>query len=490
MFQQAELDPVLADAEYKRREPALRIALLQSQYDLLRKRDRALLVVVAGVDGAGKGSAINQLNEWMDPRHIRTLAFGDPSADEAQRPPMWRYWNALPALGQTGIVFGSWYAPLFLEAARKKPDMNRIEAMAAEIARFEAMLAGERVQVLKLWYHLSREAQAARIQSQLANPATAWRVSEADLEVPRKFKRLRAAGQIVLESTHTPHAPWRVVPSANERLRTIETAGAVLEALRRKLPAAPRKPPAIPGAQSGHGEAPALEPVPDARKLDDGVYERQLAAWQARLSAQVRRKRFRKRSLVLVFEGVDAAGKGGAIRRVAHALDVRDLEIVPISAPSDDERAHPYLWRFWRHLPLHGRVCIFDRSWYGRVLVERVDGLIPPATWKRAYVEINDFEEQLRRGGAVVIKFWLAISRDEQLRRFHERRDSPFKQFKLTPDDWRNRRKWDDYAQAAQDMLARTDTAHAPWVVVATDDKRAARLLVLEHIVQALEEAW
>ncbi|WP_192901767.1 polyphosphate:AMP phosphotransferase [Pigmentiphaga sp. H8] len=488
MFERAERDPSMDEREYERRELVLRTELLQQQYELLKQRDRAVLIVVAGVDGAGKGSAINLLNEWMDPRHIRTLAFGDPSVDEAQRPAMWRYWNALPALGQTGIVFGSWYAPLFKEAARKKPDMDRIEAMAAEILRFESMLASERVRMLKLWYHLSRDAQVARIDAQLADPATAWRVSEADLKVRKKFDRLRTAGEIVLGATDAAHTPWRVVPGADARLRAVETASAVLQAMREPLPRAPRRPP-LQGVRPGGRSKAVLEPMPGAGKLDEVDYERQLAGWQARLSEQVRAKRFRKRSLVLVFEGVDAAGKGGAIRRVSHALDVRNFDIVPISAPSDDELAHPYLWRFWRHLPLHGSVCIFDRSWYGRVLVERVESLIPPATWRRAYDEINDFEDQLRRGGAVVLKFWLSVSREEQLRRFKERRDSPFKSFKLTPDDWRNRRKWDDYMSAAREMIARTDTAHAPWIVVADDDKRTARVKVLEHIVKAMDEA-
>lgn len=488
MFEQAEKDPSMDEREYERRELFLRTELLRSQYELLERRDRAVLVVVAGVDGAGKGSAINLLNEWMDPRHIRTMAFGEPTADEAQRPAMWRYWNALPALGQTGIVFGSWYAPLFKEAARKKPDMERIGAMAAEILRFEAMLAGAQVRILKLWYHLSRPAQIARIDAQLADPKTAWRVSEADLEVRRKFDRLRGAGRIVIEATDAACAPWRVVPSADARLRAVGTASAVLQAMQGPLSAPPRRPMPSAVRHAGRPKA-ALEPAPGAGRLDEGDYEQQLAAWQERLAERVRSKRFRKRSLVLVFEGVDAAGKGGAIRRVAHALDVRNFEIVPVSAPSDEERAHPYLWRFWRRLPLHGRVCIFDRSWYGRVLVERVESLIPPAAWRRAYDEINDFEEQLHRGGAVVLKFWLSISRAEQLRRFKERRESPFKSFKLTPDDWRNRRKWDDYMAVARDMLARTDTAHAPWIVVADDDKRKARIKVLEHIARAVDDA-
>ncbi|MDX3904606.1 MAG: polyphosphate:AMP phosphotransferase [Pigmentiphaga sp.] len=487
MFERAELDPAIDEEEYERRELALRTELLQRQYELLEKRDRAVLVVVAGIDGAGKGSTINLLNEWMDPRHIRTQAFGEPTPEEAQRPAMWRYWNALPARGQSGIVFDAWYTPLLKEAARKSPDMERILAMAARIRRFEAMLAAERVRIVKLWYHLSRRAQIARIDEQLADPATAWRVSEADLRVRKRFKRLRAAGRIVLEATQAPHASWRVVPGADARLRTVETASAVLDALAGPLPAVARRAPPPAVALRRHRRL-AMAPRPGGGKLDGDAYEKRLASYQAQLAEHARSKRFQQRSLVLVFEGVDAAGKGGAIRRVAHALDVRHFRIVPVSAPTGEERAYPYLWRFWRQLPLHGRVCMFDRSWYGRVLVERVDALITPAAWRRAYAEINDFEDQLVRSGALVLKFWLSVSRDEQLRRFRERRESPFKSFKLTPDDWRNRRKWGEYMDAARDMVARTDTLHAPWFIVAHDDKRTARLQVLEHIVQALDD--
>ena len=488
MFQQAELDPVMSKEEFETREAQLRVALLQRQYALLEKPDRAVLLVVAGIDGAGKGSTVNQLNEWMDPRNIHTLAFGPPSPDEAQRPAMWRYWNALPPKGQTGIVFGSWYAPLMKEASRKKPDRDRIEAIAAEIVRFEAMLAADGVQIVKLWYHLSQKAQAARIEAQLADPLTAWRVSKEDLKVQQRFARLRRAGQTIIELTHTEHSTWTVIPGANANLRMVSTAATLLEALSRRLPKV-----VAPVESTEQREAlrkPSIrvhEVLTGNDHEEPADYDRKLSLWQARLAQAVRSKSFAGRSLVLVFEGLDAAGKGGAIRRVTHALDARQFSIVPVSAPNDVEKAHPYLWRFWKNLPAHGRVTIFDRSWYGRVLVERVEKLIAPAVWRRAYGEINDFEEQLQDSGAIVLKFWLAISKDEQLKRFQERAKTPFKRFKLTPDDWRNREKWDDYAVAADAMLAHTDTAHAPWHVIATDNKRRARLDILEAVVTTLE---
>ena len=192
---------------------------------------------------------------------------------------------------------------------------------------------------------------------------------------------------------------------------------------------------------------------------------------------------------MLAFEGADAAGKGGAIRRVSGALDARQYLIVPVAAPTDEERAHPYLWRFWRNIPSLGGITIFDRSWYGRVLVERVEKLCAPADWMRAYDEINQFEEQLTKGGAIVVKFWLQISKEEQLKRFRERQRTAFKQFKITTEDWRNRKKWDAYERAVCDMVDRTSTELAPWTLVEAEDKRYARVKILKTIVERIERA-
>lgn len=488
MFAEAQSDPSLPKDAYEAQEARLRVALLKAQYRRLEQADRALLIVVAGIDGAGKGAAINLLNEWMDPRHIHTMAFGPPEPDEQERPPLWRYWNELPAKGQTGIVFGSWYVPLLREAARKKPRSRRIEAYADAIRRFEAVLAAEGVQVVKLWYHLSAQAQSERIRRLLASPETAWQVTPADRKVSRKYDRLCDAGRLAIELTQGAHAPWAVIPSADDRLRAVRTSEAVLAALRQR---------GMPRVADGYA-APAAKVPARARRLDSldhdahldkDQYESELGLLQGRLARASRSAAFRQRTLILVFEGQDAAGKGGTIRRVTRALDARQYDITPIGAPASHELARPYLWRFWRRLPRQGRVAIFDRSWYGRVLVERVEALATPAQWRRAYAEINDFEQQLADHGAIVLKFWLAITPDVQLQRFHEREKSPFKHFKITPDDWRNRKKWREYAAATNAMLARTDTAQAPWHLISSNDKRHARVQVLRHIVAALEDA-
>lgn len=267
----------------------------------------------------------------------------------------------------------------------------------------------------------------------------------------------------------------------------MSTAQTVLQALQHRPPV-PKPQVFTPPGIARRRSPDRLSQLDYSVKLDKDDYESELGLLQGQLARAVRSDAFRERSLILAFEGQDAAGKGGAIRRVTHALDLRQVDIHPISAPTPDELMHPYLWRFWRRLPRQGRIAIFDRSWYGRVLVERVEGFAVAADWRRAYAEINDFERQQTDHGAIVLKFWLAITPEEQLQRFHERERSPFKNFKITPDDWRNREKWQQYASAANDMLARTDTEHAPWHVIGTNDKRHARVHVLKNIVAALEK--
>lgn len=488
-FDAAERDPSIEKAAAKPRIAELRSDLLKAQYARLKQADRSLLIVVAGIDGAGKGATVNLINEWMDARHIRTLAFGPPSPQESQYPFLWRYWRELPAKGRTGIVFGSWYAPLLAALARKKPDHDEVERLARAICDFETLLAREGVQLLKLWYHLSREAQQARTARLASDPDTAWMVRPEDYRVARRFKRLRKAGATALTVTESDLAPWQVVPSADEHMRSITTGEAILKALHAPAHSAAHSAasPASAAEARKPGEKRRLAQVDYSLRLDPDAYDDQLAHWQSRLAGHVRDRSFEKQAVALVFEGHDAAGKGSTIRRIIHALDARQFRAVPISAPTQDELAHPYLWRFWRELPAPGHITIFDRSWYGRVLVERVEKYARPHEWRRAYEEINQFERQLSDSGILVLKFWLAITKDVQLERFHDREQSPFKSFKITPEDWRNRDKWAAYTTAANDMFDLTHTSSAPWHVIAANDKKYARVTVLETIVTALD---
>lgn len=490
LLERAEADPVIDEATGLQQAQLLRLQLLKAQYAHLRRANQALLIVIAGIDGVGKGRCINLLNEWMDARYVHTLAFGEPEAPASFMPPLWRYWQHMPPKGTTGIVFGSWYRPLFELLKKKRPDWKQVEAVTHAIRDFETTLSRNGVQVVKLWFHMSKQAQQARIDGLLANPETAWQVESLDFKVRKKFDRARRAGAVAMSLTHEPRIPWQIVPSAHDLYRVISTAQAVLKGLRKRP--SPSWRPVYPFCSEPPASLSCISPVSldgidFSAKLKKADYQNQLPALQGRLARLLRDTKFKNRSLVLVFEGQDAAGKGGAIRRITAALDARQYRAIPISAPTDEERARPYLWRFWRRLPKPGRIAIFDRSWYGRVLVERVESFIEPLQWEHAYDEINQFEQQMIDNGAIVIKFWLAITKEEQLERFQARRKSPFKSFKITPEDWRNRRKWDAYWVATNDMLGRTHTSLSPWHLVSANDKHHARITVLETVAARLE---
>lgn len=486
MFQEAEADPKLSQEEFKKIEAKLRVQLLNQQYKHLNLQDRALLILVAGIDGAGKGETINLLNEWLDPRHVHTIAFPPPTRADQSFPTARRFWLSLPRKGEIGIVFGSGYSELFREAAKKKLNPDTLEQNILFVRRFESNLVANGVHVLKLWFHMSREAQHLRTEELLANPSTAWQVDKRDLKAQKKFTSIRRAGQLIIEATDAQYSPWVIIPSADPQLRAVRTAQAVLQALKAPVVKVPpfHDPAAAPPLRKPTNP---LDQLDYSASLGKTEYDTQILQWQNRLALAVRNKKFRKKALAIVFEGADAAGKGGAIRRITRAIDARQFSIMPVAAPKPSELARPYLWRFWSKIPSLGRVAIFDRSWYGRVLVERVEKLITRATWVRAYEEINDFEQQLNQHNIIVVKFWLSITPDEQLKRFREREHSPFKQFKITSEDWRNRRKGKAYGLAAKEMLMQTDMPCAPWHVISANDKRHARVEVLKQIVLALE---
>ena len=489
MFESAELGHKIDKRTYAKEEPKLRAALLRAQYDLAQDQKFPVLILIGGVDGAGKGETVNLLNEWMDPRHIQTRAFGDASDEESERPPMWRFWRALPPKGTLGIIFGSWYtAPIVNRVMGQTADQD-LQQSLDEIVRFERMLCDEGVLLLKFWFHLGKQQQKKRLRELEKNPLTRWRVTKLDWQRFKIYDEFREISARSLRETSTANAPWTVVEGLDARYRSLTVGRILLEAIQQRLKLATRR-----SVMAQAPPLPAMDNLGLVRNLDltqklaKPKYKNQLEKWQGRLNLLSREKRFFKRhSLILVFEGSDAAGKGGVIRRITGAIDARHYEITPVAAPTEEERAQPYLWRFWRHVPRRGRIAIFDRSWYGRVLVERVEGLCPIDDWMRAYSEINDFEEQLVRNGGIVLKFWLQISRAEQLRRFKQREKIAFKTFKITKEDWRNREKWNAYEQAVCDMIDGTSTEIAPWNVIEAEDKYFARLKVLKMIAERMD---
>jgi AMP-polyphosphate phosphotransferase len=492
MFESAELGHKIDKETYDAEEPVLRLSLLEAQFTLAKTRDFPVIVLIGGVDGAGKGPTVNVLNAWMDPRLIETNAMGAPSDEEEDRPRMWRFWRALPPAGKIGIFFGSWYSQPILNRVYGETGASDLEKSIEEIERFEAMLAAEGALILKFWFHLSKKAQKKRLKALEKDSVNHWRVQDTDWERFEMYDRFRKISELTLRRTSKGHAPWHVVEGGDERYRNLTVGRTLLAALRERLdgvqpePAAAAAPPPLPSVD-GRNVIDALDLSLALKKKE---YEERLAELQGRFNGLSRHKKFARHALVAVFEGNDAAGKGGAIRRMTGALDARFFRVVPVAAPTEEERLHPYLWRFWRHIPRRGNCVIFDRSWYGRVLVERVEELSPEDAWMRAYGEINDFEEELARHGCILAKFWLAIDRNEQEARFRARQDTGYKRFKLTPDDWRNRDKWDLYVHAVSDMVDRTSTSVAPWTLVEANDKYHARIKVLETLCERIEAAF
>jgi len=478
MFESAELDHEISKALYRREEAKLRAQLLNAQYDLKENGRFPVLILIAGVEGAGKGETVNLLNVWMDPRHVLTHGFAEPSDEELERPHLWRFVKALPPKGKVGIFFGAWHTDPIVHRAYGKISSGEFGDRIDEIVRLEKMLVDEGALLLKYWFHVSRKQQKKRLKA-----------AGEDTNYPyRKFLKV---SETFVRRTSTAEAPWIVVPGADDRYRALTFGRHLLAAMRERLDekAVKRLPDRQPPMLRPADNLNVLRALKLDQPLSKAAYRKEYKELRSRLSALSRDPRFKSISTVLVFEGNDAAGKGGAIRRVTAALDARYYRTVPVAAPTEEERAQPYLWRFWRHLPRRGRFLFFDRSWYGRVLVERVEGYAAEADWLRAYSEINEFERSLVRHGTALVKFWLAISKEEQFRRFKQREKISFKRFKITAEDWRNRKKWGPYEEAVCDMVDRTSTSPAPWTLVEANNKYYARLKVLRTVCDAVEAA-
>ena len=485
MFEAAELGRRVAKKEYKKREPELHTQLLAIQREVV-EANLPVIVVVSGVEGAGKGSVVSLLNQWFDTRGIRTAAFWDESDEELDRPHFWRFWRALPPRGTIGILFGSWYTRPIIDHVFERSDLGTLDRELARIARFERMLSDDGALLIKFWFHLSKKEQKKRLKRDIKEGRKSLSQDIAK-RFAKHYDRFEAVSEHAIRATDSGQCPWYIVEATNAHYRNLTVGATLLQAIRSRLdldasvatePAEIHRTPTEP--MTADATVTVLDKVDLTESLDDDDYDRRLGEAQARLQALSWEARRKRRNVVAVFEGWDAGGKGGAIRRVTAAIDARLYRVISVAAPSDEEKAHHYLWRFWRHVPRAGYVTIYDRSWYGRVLVERVEGFAREHEWMRAYREINEFEEQLAHHGAVVLKFWLHISKDEQLRRFKEREATPWKFYKITDEDWRNRERWDDYKRAVNDMVTHTSTACAPWTLIAGDDKKFARVQVLE----------
>ncbi len=485
MFEAVEVGQKVDKATFAAAEPELRTGLLTAQREIAA-RAIPVIVVVAGIEGAGKGAVVNRLYKWLDTRRVTTHSFWDPSSEEDERPRYWRFWRRLPRAGRTAILFGSWYTQPIVERVRGDLDRPGLEGALHRAAQFERMLTDDGTLLIKLWFHLTAQAQRKRLEKDVESGFTTSPLLEQSVQ---RYRDVRAAAELAIAQTDTDANPWHLVEASDKRHRDLTTGQLLLRAMQERLARADETATAPPASATAATPANVLDSVDLSQRLDEATYDIALDEHRVRLNALAWRAREQQRRTVLVFEGPDAAGKGGAIRRLASAVDARLLRVVAIAAPTDEERAHHYLWRFWRHVPRAGRMIVFDRSWYGRVLVERVEGFARADEWQRAYQEINEFESQLVENGDVLAKFWLHIDQDEQLRRFEDRQRLPWKQHKITPEDWRNRERWPDYAAAVHDMVQHTSTGAAPWHLVPGNDKRFARIEVLKTLCDRLEAA-
>ena len=490
MFEVAEVGHRVSKEAYRERLPELRTRLLNAQYEL-STAPFSVIMLLAGDDRAGANEMLNVIHDWMDARLIETNAMGPPSDEQRERPEFFRYWSALPPNGKIGIFHGAWTMRPIRDRLGKRISKVAFERSLERIKHFERALADDGAVVLKFWLHLPKQELKRNLELAESKPSKAWWVKEVDYRIYRDYEKAMRTVERALRKTSTAEAPWQIVESTDTRYRNLEIGTRLLNAVTERLERHSASASITP-VQNGNGVAAipsrsVLETIDLSCRLEKPDYDKRLKRVQARVSQLTRKAQEAGVSSVLVFEGWDAAGKGSCIRRLTRAMDAATYRVVQIAAPSGEERSHHYLWRFWRQLPRAGRVTIFDRSWYGRVLVERVEGYAEPAAWGRAYNDINEFEEQLYERGIVLVKYWLEIDAEEQLRRFRLREQTPFKKYKITDEDYRNRKRRPDYAAAANEMIARTSSEFAPWQLVPSTDKRWARIRVLEDYARALE---
>lgn len=486
MFAAVELGQKISKHAFTQLEPELRYRLLQAQ-QAIQSANIPVIILLAGVEGSDRSGVVKRLNKWLDPRYLRTHAFWDETDEEKQRPLFWRYWRCMPQRGQCAIMFGSWYTPPIIDRVFNRLDDNGLAVALQAINNHERMLCDDNHVIIKLWFHIGRDTQQQRLQkkTRFAKSPTA-RLFREYAEHYQHFIRI---SEQAIRTTDTPQAPWHIIEATNKRYRDATAAEVIIQHLENHLrsqdqPAPPGPPPLlVPGGKT------LLDNIDLRQTMDDKHYASRLASCQKQLARLVWQAHEQQRTIICLFEGWDASGKGGAIRRLTSAIDARLYQLISVAAPSDEELAHHYLWRFWRHIPRDGYMTVYDRSWYGRVLVERVEGLASEAEWRRAYHEINNFEQQLIDHRVILFKYWLHIDKQEQLKRFEERQQIPWKQHKITEEDWRNREKWAQYESAIQDMISKTSTAASPWTLVPANDKKFGRIQVLHSLCRGLQQA-
>ena len=505
MLEKVDLLKKLSKEEYKEK-----MSQLETKIGQLQRECKALkipiMIVFEGFGAAGKGLQIGKLIQSMDPRGFHVYPVKNETEEERMHPFLWRFWIKTPEKGRIAIYDGSWYRRVLIDRFEKRTKEKELPEAFHSINSFEEQLADDGNVIIKLFLDIDKKEQKKRFEKLQKNKETVWRVTQGDIERNAHYNEYAAMMEDMLFKTDTDYAPWTIIEATDRRFATVKIYTTVVKAMADQIEKLERQRKKDTADQETDDHMNVSEVAREAdkelRELQVSIlskadlslkytreeYEAKLDKLQKKIE-KLHGELYRRRiPVVLGFEGWDAGGKGGAIKRLTAKMDARGYAVNPTASPNDIEKAHHYLWRFWRAMPKAGHVAIFDRTWYGRVMVERIEGFCTKEEWQRGYKEINDMEKDLCDAGAIVIKFWMHIDKDEQERRFKERQENPEKQWKITDEDWRNREKWDQYEDAVNEMLLRTSTDYAPWVVVEGNDKYYARVKVLKTVVDAIEE--
>ena len=490
MFEKYDLSKKIDDKTFEKS-----IGPLQQQLGVLQRslRDHKIpaIIVVEGWNASGITRVIHELIQFLDPRGFSMHSIGSPTDEERARPLLWRFWVKTPKKGRFAIFARSWYSRSLAEYIAGIEWKRSIKYSISTINSFERQLAEDGAVILKFFLHISKEEQKKRLDERENDPLISWMITSGDWDFHRQYDSYLPIIEQFIGETDNTFAPWTVVEATDENYAIQKVYSTVVKALEKRIAYADshgensRKNEIIKPKKNEVKRAFAAPETPDR---DD--YQTKLLEYENRIRDIHYLLYKRKLPLIIVYEGWDAAGKGGNIMRLVRHMNPRGYDVVPVGRPDQTEADHHYLWRFYQHFPKAGHVTIFDRSWYGRVLVERVEGYCEEYEWKRAYNEINEMEQAYVESGGGLVKFWLEISKDEQLRRFNQRQDDPLKQWKITDEDWRNRKKWDQYEEAVDEMLARTSMPDAPWTVIESDDKWFARLKTLKTVIAYSERMF
>jgi len=491
MIEMVDLSKKIDKSQYKEIVPELQIKLGELQREA-RAYEIPIIIIFEGWDAAGKGTLINRLILTLDPRGFTVYPINPPNEEERLRPFLWRFWTKTPEKGRLAIFDRSWYGRVLVERVDNIVKKDVWQNAYHEINSFEKQLVNDGTVIVKFFLHISQEEQKKRFKQLLKNPSTAWKVTKEDWKHHKQYDKYLVAIDEMLEKTDTNLTPWTIVESHDRRYAIVKVFNSVIEAIKNRISEKKNDtvhPDRITSRLKTAGQVDSiLNKVDLTLSLERQDYEKQLANYQKRIQELEHEVYIKRIPVIIVYQGWDAAGKGGNIKRLVQGMDPRGYEVIPIGSPNDVEKSHHYLWRFWLKIPKAGHIAIFDRSWYGRVLVERIEGFCTEDEWKRAFEEINEFEEHLTNFGTAIIKFWLHIDSEEQLKRFKDREISPHKKWKIGEEDWRNRKKWVLYEQAVDEMLVKTSTTYAPWTIIEANSKLYARIKALKTVIKEVEK--